>query len=55
MVVIFSLDINMSANKTSYQIASLYDRYIDMGQRIYWKQYGLIVVTIAGAPWARDV
>ena len=42
----------MSANKTSYQIASLFDRYIDMGQRIHWKQYGLIV-TIAGAPWAR--
>ena len=44
----------MSADKTSYQIASLFDRYIDMGQRIHWKQYGLIV-TIAGAPWARDV
>ena len=26
--------------------------YIDMGQRIPWMQYGLIV-TIAGAPWAR--
>ena len=26
--------------------------YIDMGQRIHGKQYGLIV-TIAGAPWAR--
>ena len=38
--------------KTSYQIASLFDRYIDMGQRIPWKQYGFIV-TIAGAPWAR--
>ena len=37
---------------TFYQIASLFDRYIDMGQRIPWKQYGLIV-TIAGAPWAR--
>ena len=37
--------------KPSYQISSLFDRYIDMGQRIPWKQYGLIV-TIAGAPWA---
>ena len=39
--------------KTFHQIASLFDRYIDMGQRIPWKQYGLIIVTIAGAPWAR--
>ena len=64
-VVIFSLDINIfdmegftalhivDLNYTTlYQIVSLFGRYINMGQRIPWKQYGLNV-TIAGAPWAR--
>ena len=32
-----------------FKLKKLLIMYIDMGQRIHWKQYGLIV-TIAGAP-----
>ena len=34
-------DLNL---KTSYQIASLFDRYIDMDERLHWNPDGSIMI-----------